>query len=63
MNYTLFAGWPTALEQVPFFAGYGVETGLLIDSLERFGLDTMGPERPLIITLPHYRARRVEAGR
>ena len=26
------------LEQLPFFSGYGVETGLLIDVFERFGL-------------------------
>jgi len=37
-----YAGWRTALEQLPFFTGYGVETGLLIDCLERFGLDAMG---------------------
>ncbi|HLU10007.1 MAG TPA: glucosyl-3-phosphoglycerate synthase [Oceanobacillus sp.] len=34
-----YAGRRTALEQVPFFSGYGVETGLLIDLLERCGLD------------------------
>lgn len=33
-----YAGRRSALEQVPFFSGYGVETGLLIDVLERFGL-------------------------
>ena len=26
------------LEQLPFFSGYGVETGLLIDTLQRVGL-------------------------
>lgn len=36
-----YAGRRTALEQVPFFTGYGVETGLLIDLLDRFGLDAM----------------------
>jgi nucleotide-binding universal stress UspA family protein len=33
-----YAGRRQALEQLPFFTGYGVETGLLIDILERFGL-------------------------
>ncbi|HET7378264.1 MAG TPA: glucosyl-3-phosphoglycerate synthase, partial [Anaerolineae bacterium] len=33
-----YAGWRSALEQVPFFTGYGVETGLLIDLHEKFGL-------------------------
>lgn len=37
-----YAGWREALEQVPFFTGYGVEVGLLIDILERFGLEAMG---------------------
>jgi glucosyl-3-phosphoglycerate synthase len=36
-----YAGRRTALEQVPFFSGYGVETGLLIDLLERFGLESI----------------------
>ncbi len=36
-----YAGRRTALEQVPFFSGYGVETGLLIDLLEKFGLDAI----------------------
>lgn len=34
-----YAGRREALEQVPFFSGYGVETGLLIDLLERYGLE------------------------
>jgi glucosyl-3-phosphoglycerate synthase len=33
-----YAGRRTALEVIPFFSGYGVETGLLIDIHERFGL-------------------------
>lgn len=33
-----YAGRRSALEQMPFFTGYGVETGLLIDLLETFGL-------------------------
>lgn len=34
-----YAGRRSALEQVPFFSGYGVETSLLIDLHDRFGLD------------------------
>ncbi len=30
------------LEQIPFFTGYGVETGMLIDVYEKFGLDKIG---------------------
>ncbi len=30
------------LEQIPFFTGYGVETGMLIDIYEKFGLDKIG---------------------
>ncbi len=33
-----YAGRRSALERLPFFTGYGVETGLLIDMLEGFGL-------------------------
>lgn len=33
-----YAGRREVLERVPFFTGYGVETGLLIDIYERFGL-------------------------
>jgi len=33
-----YAGRREALEQAPFFSGYGVETGLLIDVYERYGL-------------------------
>lgn len=33
-----YAGRREVLEQLPFFTGYGVEIGLLIDILERFGL-------------------------
>jgi glucosyl-3-phosphoglycerate synthase len=33
-----YAGRRAALEQMPFFSGYGVETGLLIDVLEKYGL-------------------------
>jgi nucleotide-binding universal stress UspA family protein len=36
-----YAGRREALERMPFFTGYGVETGLLIDLLEQFGLNTM----------------------
>jgi nucleotide-binding universal stress UspA family protein len=34
-------GRRTLLEQLPFFTGYGVETGLLIDTLGRAGLDAI----------------------
>ncbi len=37
-----YAGRRSALEQLPFFSGYGVEVGMLIDMLERFGLDSIG---------------------
>ncbi len=36
-----YAGRREVLEQLPFFIGYGVETGLLIDILETFGLESM----------------------
>jgi len=36
-----YAGRRDILEKVPFFVGYGVETGLLIDILEKFGLNAM----------------------
>jgi glycosyltransferase involved in cell wall biosynthesis len=34
-----YAGRRSALEQIPFFSGYGVETAMLIDILERYGLE------------------------
>lgn len=34
-----YGGRRSALEQLPFFSGYGVETGLLIDVYEKYGLD------------------------
>jgi glucosyl-3-phosphoglycerate synthase len=37
-----YGGRREVLEQLPFFSGYGVETGLLIDLLERFGLSSIG---------------------
>ncbi len=37
-----YAGRREVLERLPFFTGYGVETGLLIDVLARFGLDRIG---------------------
>ena len=36
-----YAGRRSALEKLPFFTGYGVETGLLIDLLEKFGLESI----------------------
>jgi nucleotide-binding universal stress UspA family protein len=37
-----YAGRRTALESVPFFTGYGVEIGLLIDLLQQYGLASLG---------------------
>ncbi len=37
-----YAGRREALEQVPFFVGYGVETGLLIDLWSKYTLARMG---------------------
>lgn len=37
-----YGGRRKVLEQLPFFSGYGVEIGLLIDMLERFGLGSIG---------------------
>lgn len=37
-----YAGRRRALTQVPFFTGYGVEIGLLIDLMARFGLGAIG---------------------
>jgi len=36
-----YAGRREALERLPFFTGYGVETGLLIDFLEVYGLHSI----------------------
>lgn len=36
-----YAGRRSALEKLPFFTGYGVETGLLIDLLENYGLESI----------------------
>ena len=36
-----YAGRREALERVPFFSGYGVETGLLIDIYEQYGLNAI----------------------
>lgn len=36
-----YAGRREALEQLPFFSGYGVEIGLLIDVFEHFGLEAI----------------------
>jgi glucosyl-3-phosphoglycerate synthase len=37
-----YAGRREALERVPFFTGYGVEAGLLIDLADQFGLRAIG---------------------
>jgi glucosyl-3-phosphoglycerate synthase len=34
----IYGGRRAALEQIPFYSGYGVEMGLLLDLLERYGL-------------------------
>lgn len=34
----IYGGRRAALEQIPFYSGYGAEIGLLLDLLERFGL-------------------------
>jgi glucosyl-3-phosphoglycerate synthase len=36
-----YAGRRKTLEQVPFFSGYGVELGLLVDIAARFGVDAI----------------------
>jgi glucosyl-3-phosphoglycerate synthase len=36
-----YAGRRDVLESVPFFTGYGVESGLLLDIMSRFGLDAL----------------------
>jgi glucosyl-3-phosphoglycerate synthase len=36
-----YAGRRDVLERVPFFTGYGVEMGLIIDVAERFGVEAM----------------------
>jgi glucosyl-3-phosphoglycerate synthase len=36
-----YGGRRTVLEQLPFFSGYGVEIGLLIDVFEKFGLKSI----------------------
>ncbi|MCC6906253.1 MAG: glucosyl-3-phosphoglycerate synthase [Anaerolineae bacterium] len=36
-----YGGRRKALEQVPFFSGYGVEIGMLIDMFEKFGLSAI----------------------
>lgn len=37
-----YGGRRSALERLTFYSGYGVETGLLIDMLEKFGLSAIG---------------------
>ena len=36
-----YAGRRSALEKLPFFTGYGVETGMLIDLLDKYGLESI----------------------
>jgi glycosyltransferase involved in cell wall biosynthesis len=37
-----YAGRRTLLEQFPFFTGFGVEVGLLLDVYEKYGLEVIG---------------------
>lgn len=37
-----YAGRRSALESIPFYVGYGVETGMLIDLFLQYGLNAMG---------------------
>lgn len=37
-----YGGQRAALEQISFFSGYGVEIGMLIDVLDKFGLSSIG---------------------
>lgn len=37
-----YAGRREILESVPFFTGYGVESGLLIDICDKYGMDAIG---------------------
>lgn len=37
-----YAGRRAALEELTFYSGYGVETGLLIDTFEKYGLSALG---------------------
>lgn len=37
-----YGGRRSALEQMPFSSGYGVETGLLIDIFEKYGMNAIG---------------------
>jgi len=48
-----FAGRREILEKVPFFAGYGVELGLLIDIYERFGLESIAQVDLVKVTHRH----------
>ena len=50
-----YAGRRAALEAVPFFTGYGVETGLLIDLLDRHGQHGDGEDHPRREQQPHRR--------
>jgi glucosyl-3-phosphoglycerate synthase len=36
-----YAGRRSALENLPFYTGYGVETGLMLDLLENYGLSSL----------------------
>ena len=52
-----YAGRRALLESVPFFTGYAVEIGLLIDIIERYGLPRHRPGRPRAADPPQPAAR------
>lgn len=52
-----YAGRRTTLERLPFFTGYSVESGMLIDLLQAAGLDTMAQvdlEQPMHRAQHHH---------
>ena len=52
-----YAGRRSALEQVPFVRGYGVEMGLLIDLAQRFGVEAMAQ---VDLGVRHHRHRSLD---
>ena len=52
-----YAGRRTLLESIPFFTGYAVEIGHLIDTSDRLGIGALGPGRPRASGPPEPGAR------
>jgi glucosyl-3-phosphoglycerate synthase len=52
------AGRRAALAAIPFFTGYGVEIGMLIDLMERFGIDSIAQ---VDLVARHHRPRDLSA--